>query len=303
MARTTKNKSDGLLFGQKLKSPKSRRKRKLLKSLHLTATVTLLVIFIAAGIYLARKAQKITTAVPKVDLAAVQRATTPVQFSFDSSTALNLPQGTQKKINDYIASNPPNLRSQGHLLAYTQKLQEISGASSIQLIRTGEDRIVIRSHERQPVLRIAADKIRLITAEGLVYGVAEASQESLPILTGLLDVKGRKVTLEQDGSAVLRPEEQQAIQAALVFSSENETNRYGFKNLEWLPYRGIEARNEDWDVVFGMPPYGERYQKLVKIISDLNKKGVTAAKVELDYPDKAFVKQLPSPQQQNSSGL
>lgn len=299
----TKSKKEVLLLGQKLKSPKSRRKRKLVRSFRFLSTVGLAVLLLVSGIYLARKSRSVVSPAVEANLIEATKVTYPIQFDFDEISAKKLPLATQKKISDYVVSTPPNLNSQAQLLSYAKKLQEISGASSIQLIRTGEYRVIIRSNERHPLLRIAADKVRLVTADGLVYGVAETSHEDLPMFAGLLDSKNRKYTFEQDGSLILRNEEQLAIRAALEFSAESETQRFGFKKLEWLPYRGIEAKTDEWTVVFGMPPYGERYQKLVKIVSDLNKKGVSSAKVELDYPDKAFVKQTPIPQQQTSSGL
>ncbi len=180
-----------------------------------------------------------------------------------------------------------------------QQLQEVAtviGAdpqlAAVQVIKTARDRVVVYVDVRRPALVVQVNsKLRYIGRRGDIYGRARAA-EVYPVLEGVLD-PARQYARDEDGLYVLSDAEQTHVQQALELARMALQNGFICEKIIYEQYRGWQAKIEDVAAVvfFGPAPFAAKLQKLRDILASLRAKNTQAARIELDYEDKAFVQQ------------
>ena len=112
------------------------------------------------------------------------------------------------------------------------------------------------------------------------------------MLEGVLDTT-RKYARDEDSLYMLSDAEQTNVQQALELSQMAMQIGFICEKIIYEQYRGWQAKIEDVAalVFFGPAPFGSKLQKLRDILASLRAKNMQAARIELDYEDKAFVQQ------------
>ena len=180
-----------------------------------------------------------------------------------------------------------------------QRLQEVASAigveaqlAAVQVIKTARARVVVYVDVRRPVLLMQVNgKLRYVSRRGDVYGLARA-QEVYPVLTGVLD-RTREYVRDEDSLYVLSDVEQTNVRQALELVQMAMQNGFICEKIIYEQYRGWQVKIEDVTalVFFGHAPFVAKLQKLRDILAGLRAKNTQAARIELDYEDKAFVQQ------------
>ena len=180
-----------------------------------------------------------------------------------------------------------------------QQLQEVATAigldpqlAAVQVIRTTRGRVVVYVDLRRPALVVQVNgKLRYVSRRGDIYSMARAA-EVYPMLEGVLDTT-RKYARDEDSLYMLSDAEQTNVQQALELSQMAMQIGFICEKIIYEQYRGWQAKIEDVAalVFFGPAPFGSKLQKLRDILASLRAKNMQAARIELDYEDKAFVQQ------------
>ena len=92
---------------------------------------------------------------------------------------------------------------------------------------------------------------------------------------------------------VLDHHEQKNVQGALGLLQEAMQNGFICEKIVYEQYRGWQVKIADVTalIFFGTAPFDAKLQKLRNILATLRVKNTQAARIELDYEDKAFVQQ------------
>ncbi len=179
------------------------------------------------------------------------------------------------------------------------RLQETAAAlgadaqlAAVQIIKTAHDRVVVYVDVRRPISVVRVNgKLRYLSRQGDIYGSARA-MEVYPALEGVLDTT-REYVRDEDGLYVLSDTEQANVRQALELLQMTMQNGFICEKIIYEQYRGWQAKIEDVAarVFFGHAPFAAKLQKLQDILASLRAKNTQAARIELDYEDKAFVQQ------------
>ena len=164
--------------------------------------------------------------------------------------------------------------------------------AAVQVIRTARDRVVVFVDMRRPALVMQVnDKWRYVSRRGDVYGVASETG-IYPVLAGVVDMT-RAYVQDDSGLYVLEQREQQNVQQALVLLQEAMQNGFVCERIVYEQYRGWQVKIAEVTalIFFGTAPFTAKLQKLRNILATLRNKNAQAARIELDYEDKAFVQQ------------
>lgn len=164
--------------------------------------------------------------------------------------------------------------------------------AAVQVIRTARDRVVVFVDVRQPALVMKVNgKWRYVSRRGDVYGVASEAGV-YPVLAGVVDM-ARDYLRDASGLYVLDHHEQENVQGALGLWQEAMQNGFICEKIVYEQYRGWQVKIADVTalIFFGTAPFAAKLQKLRNILATLRAKNAQAARIELDYEDKAFVQQ------------
>ena len=178
-----------------------------------------------------------------------------------------------------------------------QQLHETAAAmgvdgqlAAVQVIKTARARVVVFVDVRRPVLVVRVNsKLRYVSRRGDVYGLAREAGVH-PALAGVLDTT-REYVRDENGLYVLSDVEQAHVQQALDLVQMAMQKGFTCEKIIYEQYRGWQAKLEDVSalVFFGSAPFAAKLQKLRDILASLRAKNTQAARIELDYEDKAFV--------------
>jgi hypothetical protein len=165
----------------------------------------------------------------------------------------------------------------------------------ILLLQQSPEQLYVKIWQRQPILTTMTDKLRFVTASGVVYGIVEDEEAvaSLPRLKGLFDDKHRQFTVTPHNSLTLTPFEQQLLTEAAALALLLEGDGFKVSTIDFVMHRGFLCRLKDKDttVSFGRAPFDKKMAKLHKVLAHLASKGTSAQRIELDYIGKAFIKE------------
>jgi hypothetical protein len=232
-----------------------------------------------------------------------------------AAAAASAPRPTDWKVSLKVDGNEPladraaeeilTLARQGLGRGRPQDLQKVAAAiqrldaySQVHVLKLGPDSAAVQVHLRQAAFCVEADKLRLVSVDGDVYGSVERPESGAsgcpgPILTGLFDAKQQaKLTLESDFTLSLNAEQKAALTEALELWGEAQRRDLQLASLSYRKYRGFFAAlsGQDLEIAMGRAPFADKLDRLKGILSKLAQKGEQAARIELDYQGKAFIK-------------
>jgi hypothetical protein len=279
-ASKTKGRSTfGVLFGQK--PQKSRRKAHRSRQFIKWGLITSC--FLATLSFVWMMAQR----------PLIQKVVAKIHWQIDvRSTSGDAVSEEQARRIVKIAGLALRTGEENELRAIARQVQQNGQFAKVHVLRTAQSSVAVSVSERKPVMAIEADKLRQLTAEGVVYG-EQGDSPALPIIRGVFDNRAEEFALAEDQSLRLTDDERQVIRESIELWGD--ANRAGFsvKSLEYRRFRGffVTLTNSDIEVALGRTPFVEKFGRLQEILKRLEKSGGHAARIELDYQGKAFIKE------------
>lgn len=215
----------------------------------------------------------------------------PIHFSVEPIGSSTL-SAADKEAVDGIIHNMA-LESTLDLAQLSESIQHLGLFSTVTSFRQTNDSVVIRLARRTPFVLINTDVLRLLTEDGIVYGVASQEQiASLPKVYGLF-AERKQFIFASDHSLPLGESETEKIKEAILLYQTTKDQGIPLSTLEFQKFRGFFAvlAEGGTTVTFGRAPFEAKIQRLKTILTQLKAKSILSERIELDYEGKAFVKE------------
>lgn len=164
-------------------------------------------------------------------------------------------------------------------------------AESVTLTKMSRDKIHVTIVLRKPKLVIFYDKPRYVDSSGSVYGLASFEEPTYDELHGLY-LRGTPIEFMNDGTILLPSDQRRALLNALELQRDLIPLGLGSTSMHFDPYTGlrVHVNSTDTSITFGQPPFEDKVRELKKILSGLHQSHKVAARIELDYNGKVFIK-------------
>lgn len=182
--------------------------------------------------------------------------------------------------------SPEEMRQTAELVQQEVSFEQVS------IIKTGLNTATLYLNRRKPVMCIEADRLRLVTSTGDIYGEPSLIDCPGPILSGVfVDKKSRFITLK-DMTVGISQSEREIIRESSELLNELTKHKYQVSSMEFHKFRGfgITIKDLGTTVTLGQSPFGPHLDRLDKIMAKLKSKNQIAERIELDYQGKAFIK-------------
>jgi hypothetical protein len=180
-------------------------------------------------------------------------------------------------------------------------IQRLDAFARVSVVRLSQQDVAIEVRARQPVLCVKADQLRLVGAQGEVFGSPEKDGVPCPgpTLSGVFAERasgatgGKRFTLAEDFTLDVSPEEREALKEAVALQFEAKHRQLVLRSLDYQKFRGFLAvltEPDGLELELGRAPFGPKLEKLSGLLQKLREKGEQAQRIELDYQGKAFIK-------------
>ena len=178
-----------------------------------------------------------------------------------------------------------------HMKSLTSHIITNSDYQSIRLFKSGYKNFQLAVEPGSPVLLIEADKLRYVSGSFQVYGHGISS--SLPVLKGVFTDKKEPFKMIHSNFLALNALQKMRIKQAVHLMHLLSDSNLDVVEIHFKKFRGFLTilKNSETEVYFGIPPFSGKIKKLHSILQELAKNGRYASRVELDFEDKAFVKE------------
>ena len=178
-----------------------------------------------------------------------------------------------------------------NLSRFSMRVLENSQYSKIHALLFSSNKILISLSKHTPILKLVADATKCVSSEGIVYG--SCHDEDFPELHGMLKKPLSSYKKRNNNEVVLSKMETSTIKDSINLYELAREENIELSLIEHKKYRGIFAKiqNTETIVSFGSPPFKGKVKKLRKIIYSLSSKGKAASRIELDFENKAFIKE------------
>jgi hypothetical protein len=278
-----RKKKKSVLFSQK---PKRNRKKS--KPLSLNIILTIIIVPLAVwALFFAYNA---------VDLAMLENdeaSRAPISWSLDlkleGDEALNenLAEDILELANSIIGSG-----STDEIEDAASAIQKEAAFAHVSLIKTGLSSATVFLSRRMPIMCINADKLRLLTSEGSVYGNPAEDRCPGPTLYGIFNDRRQGFVTNDDMTLQLSSAEKSAVTDAGRLLSSLKLSSIIPETITHQRFRGFRVKIHKGgpEVSLGQYPFSARIERLEKILSKLKRKRQVAERIELDYQGKAFIK-------------
>jgi hypothetical protein len=146
------------------------------------------------------------------------------------------------------------------------------------------------------LLGVYADKARFLTEDGIVYGEYSANIDGSdigPVVSGLFDNRAESFSVNANGTLNVESDELALLKESAELYKAIRASNHRIKSLEYKRFRGffITLQNSETEVAMGHGPFQAKLERLHEILVRLEKTASTAARIELDYQGKAFIKE------------
>ncbi len=180
-------------------------------------------------------------------------------------------------------------------------IQRLDAFARVSVVRLSQQDVAIEVRARQPVLCVKADQLRLVGAAGEVFGSPEKDGIPCPgpVVAGVFDERasgatgGKRFTLAEDFTLEVSPEEHDGLKEAVALQAEAKRRQVKIRTMDFQKFRGflvVLAEPDGLELELGRAPFGPKLEKLDGLLRKLHEKGEQAARIELDYQGKAFIK-------------
>lgn len=234
----------------------------------------LLVVVVLFGYWLLIEDETIIDGQWQIELRAVDRQplSTEVRDFILTSAQTTLISGRSAELQETVA-----------LLADDPRIAEA------KLFRSDRQRVVIFVDVHRPLLITKVNgRWHYLSEEGKIYAVAE--RQDYPQLLGVLT---DGYLLDSEDVVIVEPKEQQIIGQAIDLFTMARDGGLSLQKLLFEDHRGFRVKitGSDTEIFLGNAPFAAKLHKLREILVSLQAKNRQATRIELDYIDKAFIKE------------
>lgn len=155
--------------------------------------------------------------------------------------------------------------------------------------------LIIKSY--QPIYLVKADKLRYLSSEGVVFGDPRKNYFKIePEPTYIVDLFDRKSgswNFYNNSSLILEQKERVLVDQVLNLRGVLRDNNIIAEKIIVDRYRGFSLilKDTNTEVILGSKDFASRVVRLATVTRNLEKKGIQAERIELDYEGKAFIKE------------
>lgn len=285
----TKRRQSSVLSRQKAKRGRGSQRSWLKPLLLLTLMVGLTVASFfgyseLAPLWRHRKAPMLASAPWQVDIKLIAGEALPPDLARD---VLGI-------ANDGLGNGEPS-----DLRMVAEEIQKAGSFASVHIVRTGSQQAVIRIEPRVPLLCLSADKLYYVTADGDAYLPGHRAKIETcpgPIIRGIFDEDESVPSMADDLALHLTVEAKARLKHAADLLNAARQLGLDPAAFDFEPYRGyvltMAAPEGEAGLVvaIGRAPFADRLVKLKDLLDKLAAKHEQAARIELDYQGKAFIK-------------
>jgi hypothetical protein len=187
------------------------------------------------------------------------------------------------------------------LLKIAQATEASGHLEQTKVLRLLSDTIVVTTQSRVPVLIVeVGSKKRYLTAEGTIYGEvsslpadSDEGREVSVLLTGVFDNRSEPpIGFDDNGRLRTTNDEKKILIDALNVLRISKNASFKITKINYQTFRGFLVTLEDsTEIVLGFSPFDYKINKLTGILSKIKSQGIIAARIEIDYEGKAFIKE------------
>ena len=201
-------------------------------------------------------------------------------------------QPLSAEMRDFILTNAQTTLVSGRR-AELQKtvalLTDDPRIAEAKLFRSDRQRVVIFVDVHRPLLITKVNgQWHYLSARGKIYTVAE--RQDYPQLLGVLT---DGYLLDSEDVVIVEPQEQQIIGQAIELFTMARDGGLPLQKLLFENHRGFRVKitGSDTEIFLGNAPFAAKLHKLREILVSLQSRNRQATRIELDYVDKAFIKE------------
>ena len=185
--------------------------------------------------------------------------------------------------------------AQDHLKGYLPQFSAVAsrlrnnfGMAEVAIQRTGLTSATIRLTQRTPAFRIEGKARTYLSTDLVVFESDYVDGEGLPTLSTLSTWSSSR-SIDGDEPTVPKVAAEAASKALVALGAQ----KFIGKRFTWDGPRGIGVTLADSgiEVLFGMPPYENKVERLVKVLKDRTQEQGLPRRIELDFEGKAFIKE------------
>ncbi|MBI2603855.1 MAG: hypothetical protein HYW48_12450 [Deltaproteobacteria bacterium] len=205
-------------------------------------------------------------------------------------SAIELLDKNDSAVESYIKASCND--RENSIYEVSAEAQKRFGLLSMTIFRTPDDHWLLSWAQRVPAMLIEADKIRILSRNGDVYGSADLYKPEIQtILTGVFSRESKQFLLNNDNTIIVSKDERDVITSALTLLSESSERSLRIEKITYQQHRGFVAKLREQNILvsFGNPPFEKKFKRLFNVLKSM-KDGTSEIKsIELDYSDKAFL--------------
>jgi len=202
-----------------------------------------------------------------------------------------------KEIRELAALNLKS-GSSSDLKRTASQIIKLGAFAQVNAVRTSQSAVMISLRLREPFLVVdTGDKRRFLTVDGDVYEDQKKSADNWkperPVIHGIFSHNGAPLVWNEQNLLVINQEQKRATKEAVALYQALVDQKVDVVGIQHLRFRGfvITLRDANTEVTVGYGPFKEKLVKLKEIIAHLQKTGSKAARIELDFQGKAFIKE------------
>jgi hypothetical protein len=214
-----------------------------------------------------------------------------------SDGGVPLPEDVKKEVYK-VAGRALKTGASGELKKLSKLVESLGMVDHVRVIRPVADTVILSAQLRRPVLLVnTGAKTRYLSLDATVFGDSADSTGNpsgaspAVIVTGVFDQR-QNPTIDDSMRVVTTTEERRHLADALEVWQKSNESMIELRQINFQKFRGYSITLADGtEVVLGIKPFDYKLKKLRGILENLKKDGSVAARIELDYEGKAFIKE------------
>ncbi len=214
-----------------------------------------------------------------------------------SDGGLPLPEDVKKEVYK-VAGRALKTGAAGELKKLSKLVESLGMVDHVRVIRPVADTVILSAQLRRPVLLVnTGAKNRYLSLDATVFGDSADSSGNpsgaspAVIVTGVFDQR-QNPTVDDSMRVLTTTDERRHLADALEVWQKSNESMIELRQINFQKFRGYSITLSDGtEVVLGIKPFDYKLKKLRGILENLKKDGSVAARIELDYEGKAFIKE------------
>jgi cell division septal protein FtsQ len=208
-----------------------------------------------------------------------------------------LPEDVKREVYK-VAGRSLKTGSAEDLQRLAKQVESLGMVDGVRVVRPLADTVLLSAELRRPALLVGVgNKTRFMTLDGTVFGDSSdntgnpSAANPGVIVTGVFDHRPNPGVDDSMRVITSAEERRHLLDALEVWQRSNESG-VETRQISFQKFRGYSISLADGtEVVLGIKPFDYKLKKLRGILDGLKKDGITAARIELDYEGKAFIKE------------